>query len=81
MSEPMTFDYDQAADKLGAAISASWLKAHIKELPHRKFGLGTGRSGRVGFTQGDLDLILARFAVTPDEQAANDGRITRRRSA
>ena len=82
MTEPLIYDFAGAAAKLHPVVTESWLKRHVKELPHRKFGNGSGRAGRVGFTQADLEVILARYAVMPDAVAeASDGRITRRRSA
>lgn len=57
MTRPL-YDYDEAAEEL--RIEKSWLKRHIKRLPHVD-RLG----GRVFFTDDDLDRIIAAHHYDP----------------
>jgi len=57
--EALTYDYAEAAQKLGKLAPEWWLRRNITRLPHRKAGR------RVGFTAEDLDAIVAKLGVTP----------------
>nr|WTB31419.1 helix-turn-helix domain-containing protein [Streptomyces sp. NBC_00830] len=49
--------YSEAAAALG--VEESWLRRHIKKLPHSKLG------GRVRFTDSDLQRIIDLFHREP----------------
>ena len=82
---PLTMTIEQAAERLGSTFTVDWLKGHLHEIPHVKSGKGTGRAGRVGFTEAHLAEILLMFEQRPDETPTPDpddwGVRTRRRSA
>jgi len=62
--EPTPFrlsDYSEAAAVL--KVEESWLRRHIKKLPHTKLG------GRVLFTDSDLQGIVAMFHHEPGTAA------------
>lgn len=58
---PKLYDYGEAAAEL--RIEESWLRDHIRELPHSKFG------GRVWFTDADLARIPSLFHHEPGDAA------------
>ncbi|PSK52398.1 hypothetical protein B0E38_04724 [Streptomyces sp. 111WW2] len=60
--EVRNLDYDEAAAAL--KIKADWLRDHIGQLPHQKFG----RNAAV-FCMCDLRLIQAMQTVMPPEAA------------
>lgn len=83
MTAPLTYTLEQAAQRLGGPFTVDWLKGHIDELPHIKVGGGTGRGGRIGFSEADLAAIVLMFRREP-KPATDPGDftpITRRRSA
>ncbi|MFC8521135.1 helix-turn-helix domain-containing protein [Streptomyces sp. NPDC057257] len=51
--------YAQAADELPEGVTESWLRRHIKRLPHTKIGRV------VYFTDADLERIDALFHHEP----------------
>lgn len=59
LDEALTYDYAEAAQKLGKLAPEWWLRRNITRLPHRKAGR------RVGFTAEDLDAIVATLSVAP----------------
>lgn len=83
-AEPMSFDADQAADRLGRPFTADFLRGNLDRLPHIRLGHGRGRAGRVGFTQEHLDQIVRMHSVAPPTPAVVHEAftpITRRRTA
>jgi hypothetical protein len=56
---------EQAAERLGGPFTIDWLKGHLAQIPHLKTGNGTGRGGRVGFSEAHLAEIVAMFSVAP----------------
>jgi excisionase family DNA binding protein len=68
------FTFTEAAERL--RVRESWLRRQVtaKAIPHRRIGRV------VRFAQHDLDEIVARSAVTPDE-AISALRPSRRRRA
>lgn len=81
-ADRLTHTVEQAAVKLGDSFSPDWLRHHIKELPHGRTGGGTGRAGRIFFTDADLAQIVAQFSVRPPEpKPARVGPVTRRRAS
>lgn len=58
--------YSEAAAFL--KVEESWLRRHIKKLPHTKIG------GRVLFTGNDLDRIISMFHHDPEASSQNTGR-------
>lgn len=83
MTAPLTYSIDAAAERLGGPFTIDWLRGHIDEIPHVKTGRGSGRSGRIGFTEAHLTAIVAMFTVEP-APGTNPGDftpLTRRRSA
>jgi hypothetical protein len=83
MTEPLTYNIEEAAAKLGTAFTPDWLKHHINELPHGRTGTGTGRGGRIFFDADDLTEIVRRHKknVAPDPQPARVGPVSRRRAS
>lgn len=57
--DALTFDYAQAAERLGPLVSERWLRRNIARVPHRRAGR------RVAFTAADLDAITALLSVEP----------------
>jgi hypothetical protein len=83
VTTPLTHTLPEAARLLGGAFTIDWLKGHIDEIPHGKVGNGTGRAGRIYFTDAHLQRILLMFAVEP-QAGTTPGDftpLTRRRSA
>lgn len=85
MTERLTYTIEEAAERLGAGFTVDWLRARVKrrEIPFVKSGHGTGRGGRVSFTEAHLARIVALHTVEPEQ---GNGRgdftpVTRRRSA
>lgn len=62
----LSFNIEEASRRLGPAFTVDWLKGHIDEIPHGKTGNGTGRAGRIYFTDAHLAQILVQFEVQPD---------------
>lgn len=84
MTGALCYSLTEAAERLGKPFSVDWLKGHLAEIPHLKVGKGTGRGGRVGFTEGHLAEILLMFAVepTPKSQPGEFSSVrTRRKTA
>jgi hypothetical protein len=85
MTSPLSFNIEQASERLGPAFTVDWLKGHIDEIPHGKTGRGTGRSGRIYFTEAHLAQILLAFEVQPETAPApgpdDFTPVSRRRSA
>lgn len=88
MTGPMTYTVEQAAERLGSAFPVDWLakRAARGEIPHGKSGDGTGRGGRIYFTDTHLAEIVLMFerrpeAVPAPSQPGDFTPVTRRRSA
>lgn len=85
--EPMSYDCEEAARRLGSIVTPDWLKRHARYYPHLRAGRGRGRSGRIAFTAEHLAIILADLEQTPAEKPvpapAEQFRsvVTRRRTA
>lgn len=81
---PMTYTLPDAAERLGGPFTIDFLKKHLADLPHLKTGKGTGRSGRVAFSERQLEQIVAMFTVDPApvaDPAEFPSMVTRRGSA
>lgn len=72
------YSLQEAADELAPVITFSWLKHHIKDLPHLRAGKGRGRAGRIGFTADHLREIVAMCESRPTETASQSTVVTRR---
>lgn len=70
MTAPLTYSVEQAAERLGHVVTADWLKHHLEQIPHVKSGKGTGRAGRVAFTEGHLAEILLMLEKRPEGSQA-----------
>lgn len=70
MTTPLTYNIEQAAERLGPICTADWLRKHAKDLPHVRSGKGTGRAGRIGFTEGHLAEILTLLEQRPESMPA-----------
>lgn len=72
MSARLTYNVDEAAERLGAAFTVDWLKARVKrgEIPYGKSGNGTGRGGRVYFTEAHLAEIVLKYEHRPESMPA-----------
>lgn len=72
--EPLTLTCEQAAQRIGAAVTADWLKRRAMrgEIPHTRSGKGRGRSGRIAFTDAHLTEILRIIEQRPTAPQ-NDG--------
>lgn len=85
MTGPITYSIEAAAERLGAGFTVDWLKARVKrgEIPFVKSGKGTGRGGRVSFTEEQLRRIVAMYSHEPQPltQPGDFTPVTRRRSA
>jgi hypothetical protein len=88
MSGPMTYTVEQAAERLGPAFTIDWLakRAARDEIPHGKTGNGTGRGGRLYFTETHLAEILLMFERRPESvpapsQPGDFTPVTRRRAS
>jgi hypothetical protein len=64
--DALTFDYAQAAEKLGPLVSERWLRRNIARVPHRRAGR------RVAFTAADLEAITAQLSVAPKKPVKAD---------
>lgn len=80
MTGRLTYSIAEAAERLGGPFTVDFLKARIKkgEVPFIKTGAGTGRGGRVGFSEQQLAAIVALYTVQPAEPQPGVQRITRR---
>lgn len=72
MTAPLTYNVQQAAERIGPAVTVDWLKKHIKEIPHTRSGEGRGRAGRVAFTEAHLAEILQLLEKRPESMPAPD---------
>lgn len=79
----LTVSIEEAADRLGGPFTVDWLKGHIDEIPHLKVGAGTGRGGRIGFSEQHLAEIVLMFSVDPkpSSQPGDFTPVTRRRAS
>jgi hypothetical protein len=66
MSEPLIYDYEGAAARLGNPVSVDWLQRNKQRLPHCQFGKN------VGFTEAHLFQIAELQTVLPGQLAAQD---------
>lgn len=59
-NEIMVYTPEEAAERIGNVVSAAWLrrKAGRREIP-------CSRMGKIGFTQKNLDDIVAKFDSPP----------------
>jgi hypothetical protein len=73
MTTPLTYNVTQAAGRLGPIVTVDWLKSNVHRLPHLKSGKGTGRAGRIAFTEAHLAEILLILEQRPAEQPAPAG--------
>ena len=73
MSEPLTYNVEQAAERLGGPFTVDWLRKHLAQIPHLRSGAGRGKAGRVGFTEAHLAAIITAHTVEPQPQAVRDG--------
>lgn len=80
MTDRLTHTVEQASAKLGEAFTVDWIRHHIDELPHGRTGEGTGRAGRIFFTDADLEQIVAMRAVRRPEPT-RVGPVGRRRAS
>lgn len=64
--DPLTFDYAEAAQRLGPLVSERWLRRNIARVPHRRAGR------RVAFTAADLEAIAAQLSVAPAKPVTAD---------
>lgn len=86
---PLTYDAETAAARMGHIVTADWLKkrAAADKIPHLKSGRGTGRAGRVAFTEAHMAEIVQQLEVRPVDMPAPSGPegftsvVTRRRPA
>lgn len=72
------YSIEQAAEELSPVVTVGWLRKHLSEVPHVKTGSGTGRAGRIGFTDEHLAEIVKFIEKRP--AAPVSGPVTRRRS-
>lgn len=70
MSEPLIYDYEGAAARLGKPVSADWLQKNKRRIPHCQFG------SNVGFTEAHLVQIAEMFTVLPGHAAPSVERPT-----
>lgn len=75
MSEPLgklTYSCERAAERIGDAVTADWLKRHASagEIPHLRSGKGRGRAGRIAFTEAHLVEILKSLERRPAGETA-----------
>lgn len=70
----LTYTVDEAAERIGPAVTVDWLKkaATAKRIPHTRSGKGTGRAGRIAFTDAHLAEILLLIEERPDSSQAPD---------
>lgn len=70
----LTYNCEQAAERIGAAVSSDWLKRHARagDIPHTRAGKGRGRAGRLAFTEAHLAEILLIIEQRPDTLPAPD---------
>jgi hypothetical protein len=76
VSEQLSYNVEQAAEKLGGPFTPDFLIGHLPEIPHLKLGKGTGRSGRIGFSELHLAEIVQMFTVEPSEPTPPTGQFT-----
>lgn len=78
---PLTYSVEEAAERLGHVVTADWLRKRVDQLPHVKSGNGSGRAGRIAFTDAHLAEILAGLEVRPVAAPTSESPVRRRRSA
>lgn len=66
MTSPLSYTVEQAAERIGPAVTVDWLKHNLATLPHTKSGKGRGRAGRVAFTEAHLHEILLLIEKRPE---------------
>lgn len=68
VTTPLTYSAAEAAERIGPAVTADWLKkrAAAGEIPCTRSGKGRGRSGRLAFTEAHLAEILHIIERRPD---------------
>lgn len=82
MSAPLSYSVEEAAERLGPIVTVDWLKSNMHRIPHLKSGKGTGRSGRIAFTEAHLIRILDMLEQDPGQTPVDDYRpVTRRRAS
>lgn len=69
MTAQLTYSIEEAAARLSGPFTVDWLKGHLAEIPHIKAGNGTGRGGRIGFSETHLAAIITMFTVEPQPQS------------
>lgn len=82
--EPLTYTLPAAAEKLGGIFTVDFLKKNLHRLPHLKSGAGTGRAGRVGFSEEQLKQVIEICTVDPapaEPAESFPSMVTRRRAS
>lgn len=72
MTAPLVSDINQAAQRLGGGFTVDWLRNHLDQIPHVRTGGGTGRAGRIGFTEDHLRRIVEQFTIEPGSLRPDD---------
>lgn len=74
MTAPLTYNIERAAERIGDAVTADWLKRHATAgtIPHTRSGNGRGRAGRIAFTEAHLAEILLMIEKRPESMPAPD---------
>jgi hypothetical protein len=64
---PLTYSCENAAARIGDAVTADWLKRHASagQIPHTRSGKGRGRAGKIAFTEAHLFEILQLIEKRP----------------
>jgi hypothetical protein len=75
------YSIEEAAAELAPVFTIDWLRKHMSDIPHTKSGKGSGRAGRVGFTEAHLAEILAKFEVRPEPKPEGASSLVTRRRA
>lgn len=70
MSEPLIFNYDETAARMGKPVSADWLQKNKHRLPHCQFG------DKVGFTEAHMLQIAEMQTVLPGQEVAPAEQVT-----
>jgi hypothetical protein len=70
---PLTYSCENAAARIGDAVTADWLKRHASagQIPHLRSGNGRGRAGRISFTEVHLAEILKLIERRPAGENAS----------
>lgn len=74
MTAPLTFNVEQAAERIGPAVTVDWLKkaATARRIPCTRSGKGRGRAGKLAFTEAHLAEILLMIEQRPEPSTASD---------